>query len=56
MKKDFFRNGFVKLDSLIPFSEVEKIRILYVALLNDKQRTVGLRSDLGGKEEKQKWH
>jgi len=48
MKFEFLRNGFVKLDRLIPFSEVEKIRVLYNALLNDRQRTVGLRSDLSG--------
>lgn len=48
MKKEFLKNGFAKLDGLIPFSEVDKIRVLYDALLNDKKRTAGLRSDLGG--------
>ena len=48
MKREFLRNGFAKLDDLLPFSEVEKIRILYNELLNDKQRTEGFRSDLGG--------
>ena len=51
MKKEFLRNGFTKLDCLIRFSEVERIRVLYDVLLNDKQLTAGLRSDLGGKEE-----
>ncbi len=48
MKKEFLNNGFIKLDTLISFSEVTKIRVLYDNLLNDKQRTEGLRSDLGG--------
>ena len=48
MKEAFLTYGFAKLDSLIPFSEVEKIRTLYDALLKDKQRTLGFRSDLGG--------
>ncbi|SNZ00179.1 phytanoyl-CoA dioxygenase family protein [Flagellimonas pacifica] len=51
MRKDFLTTGFVKLDTLIPFSEVEKLRVLYEDLLNDKKRTEGLRSDLGGEEE-----
>lgn len=36
------------MDRLTPFSEVEKIRILYDVLLNDKQHTEVLRSDLVG--------
>ena len=48
MKDDFLQHGFTKLDKLIPFSEVEKIRVLYDKLLADKQKTVGLRSDLSG--------
>ncbi len=50
MKKYFLDNGFVKLDSLVSLSEVEKIRKLYDGLLYDKKRTKGLRSDLGGVE------
>ena len=46
--RDFLDNGFVSLDQLISFSEVEKVRILYDGLLNDKERTDGFRSDLGG--------
>ncbi|MDY8137027.1 phytanoyl-CoA dioxygenase family protein [Aquimarina sp. 2201CG5-10] len=53
MKKEFLKNGFIKLDALIPFSEVEKIRVLYDELLNDEQRTEGLRSDLSGQSKTQ---
>lgn len=48
MKDLFLKLGFVKLDRLIPNSEVENLRILYDDLLQDKERTLGLRSDLGG--------
>lgn len=48
MKEHFLKNGFTTLQNLIPFSEVENLRILYDEILNNKQRTVGLRSDLGG--------
>jgi hypothetical protein len=48
MKKEFLKNGFIKLDCLISFHEVEKVRVLYDQLLNDKKSTAGLRSDLGG--------
>ncbi|MGX1930459.1 phytanoyl-CoA dioxygenase family protein [Flagellimonas sp. 2504JD4-2] len=48
MKKKFLTNGFVKLDRLIPNTEVVKLRQLYDELLKDKKRTAGLRSDLGG--------
>jgi len=54
MKEEFLKKGFVKLDSLIPDAEVESIRVLYNELLNDKQRTLGLRSDLGGEGENKK--
>ncbi len=48
MKTEFLENGFAKLDTLIPYTEVEKIRDLYDWLLNDRKRTQGLRSDLAG--------
>ncbi|MEX0274015.1 MAG: phytanoyl-CoA dioxygenase family protein [Flavobacteriaceae bacterium] len=48
MKNSFIKNGFVKMDSLVPPKEVEKIRGLYDAILNDKERSLGLRSDLAG--------
>ena len=48
MEKDFFKKGFAKIQELIPVDEVEKIRVLYDRLLNDKQSTSKLRSDLGG--------
>lgn len=48
MKKEFLNKGFVKLEGLIPISEVKSIRILYNNLLRDKKRTQGMRSDLSG--------
>lgn len=54
MKQDFLQNGFTKMEELIPLSEVNKLRILYDELLNDKKRTLGLRSDLAGEENNQK--
>lgn len=54
MKQHFLKNGFSKLDQLIPISEVEKLTVLYNELLNDKQRTAGLRSDLAGGESDEK--
>jgi phytanoyl-CoA hydroxylase len=50
MKQHFLKNGFAKLDQLIPLWEVTKLQILYTELLNDKKRTAGLRSDLAGGE------
>ncbi|WP_136465375.1 phytanoyl-CoA dioxygenase family protein [Flagellimonas onchidii] len=49
MKENFLKQGFTKLDRLIPDVEVENLRKLYDELLNDRKRTAGLRSDLGGK-------
>lgn len=48
MKEEFLRHGFVKQDRLIPFSEVEKLRLVYDQILSDRTLTKGLRSDLGG--------
>jgi phytanoyl-CoA hydroxylase len=53
MKQDFLKNGFSKMEELISFPEVEKLRILYDELLTDKKRTIGLRSDLAGEEDDQ---
>lgn len=50
MKQHFLKNGFAKIDQLISMDEVAKLQILYDELLNDKKRTVGLRSDLAGGE------
>ncbi|WP_431123871.1 phytanoyl-CoA dioxygenase family protein [Flagellimonas flava] len=50
MKELFLKQGYAKLDRLIPNSEVENLRGLYDDLLQDKERTLGLRSDLGGGE------
>ncbi len=36
------------MEQLISRAEVERLRVIYDALLRDKQRTAGLRSDLGG--------
>ena len=51
MKQLFLKRGYAKLDRLIPNSEVENLRALYDQLLQDKERTMGLRSDLGGGED-----
>lgn len=48
IKKEFLKNGFAKQDDFISLDEVEKVRVLYDQLLNDKKKTIGLRSDLGG--------
>ena len=48
MKQHFLKNGFAKMEQIIPFSEVTKLQVLYNELLNDKKRTRGLRSDLAG--------
>ena len=48
MKQHFIKNGFAKMEQIIPFSEVTKLQVLYNELLNDKKRTRGLRSDLAG--------
>ncbi len=50
MKKEFLKNGFVKLDRLLPMDEVERLRVWYDGLLQDRERTKGLRSDLGGEK------
>jgi len=48
MKDLFLEKGFTKLERLISNSDIEYIRFLYDALLKDKKRSMGLRSDLGG--------
>ncbi len=53
MKDEFLEKGFTKLESLIPHGEVGNLKVLYNELLNDKQRTAGLRSDLGGEGAKE---
>lgn len=53
MKEDFLKQGYSKLERLIEEDEVVKLRGIYDALLADKVKTAGLRSDLaGGAEEK----
>jgi phytanoyl-CoA hydroxylase len=53
MEQKFSQYGFTKMETLISVSEVIKLRALYDELLNDKRRTVGLRSDLRGGEDGQ---
>lgn len=48
IKDKFLQVGFTQLESLITMGEVEKLRVLYDDLLNDAERTKGLRSDLSG--------
>lgn len=44
----FIKDGFIKIDQLITQGEVEALRTIYDGLLNDKVKTVHLRSDLAG--------
>ncbi len=48
LKINFNTNGFVKIEALISSPEVEHLRGIYKELLEDKEKTEGLRSDLGG--------
>ena len=48
LKDKFLNDGFTHLNTLIGITEVEALRVLYDDLLNDKERTKGLRSDLSG--------
>ena len=45
---EFTTKGFAALEQLLTFREVQELRSLYVELLQDRQRTAGLRSDLAG--------
>lgn len=54
MKQHFLKNGFAKMEQIIPLSEVTKLQVLYDELLNDKKRTAGLRSDLAGEDTNEK--
>ena len=45
---DFKAQGFAALEQLLSTREVQELRSLYVELLQDRQRTAGLRSDLAG--------
>jgi len=47
-KINFKTSGFVKMEALIPLPEVARLRGIYKELLEDKEKTEGLRSDLGG--------
>lgn len=48
MKENFLKNGYSALPNLISMNEVQEIRKIYQELLDDKERTEGLRSDLSG--------
>lgn len=48
MKAEFLKKGFAQLNCLISGEEVQSLRVVYDALLSDKNRTLGLRSDLAG--------
>ena len=48
MKDKFLKEGFSRLDPFITIGEVGKLRVVYDKLLNDKERTANLRSDLSG--------
>ncbi|WP_339751188.1 phytanoyl-CoA dioxygenase family protein [Algoriphagus aquimarinus] len=51
MNQKFLHKGYTSMERLIPSDEVEKLKILYDDLLNDKKRTAGLRSDLSGNKD-----
>ncbi|WP_103068003.1 phytanoyl-CoA dioxygenase family protein [Aquimarina sediminis] len=48
VKDNFLKKGFVKIDQLFGAKEAEKLRIIYDQLLDDKDKTAHLRSDLAG--------
>ncbi len=48
MKKRFLANGYLKLDQLISLEEVEQVLKLYNLLLENRDLTKNLRSDLAG--------
>lgn len=48
IKSKFLKEGFAHLNCLISEQEVQSLLVVYDALLNDKNKTLGLRSDLAG--------
>lgn len=54
LKKIFLKNGFTKIDQLLDSKEVEELRAIYNILLNDKEKTAHLRSDLAGQNSNSK--
>ena len=52
-REEFLTQGFVKIDSLIPLSEVDDVRQIYDLLLDSPELTTGLRSDLSGSTDRE---
>ncbi|MFM1879284.1 MAG: hypothetical protein RLZZ241_2150 [Bacteroidota bacterium] len=48
MKSDFLYRGFTAIDDFVPLQEMELLHLIYNTLLEDTERTKGLRSDLSG--------
>ncbi|WP_026809942.1 phytanoyl-CoA dioxygenase family protein [Arenibacter latericius] len=48
IRLEFIKDGFIKIDELLPSKEVESLRTIYDELLIEKDKTKHLRSDLAG--------
>lgn len=48
MKSDFLNRGFTAIEDFVPKQEMELLHEIYNTLLEDTERTKGLRSDLSG--------
>lgn len=48
MKSDFLNRGFTAIEDFVPQQEMELLHDIYNTLLEDTERTKGLRSDLSG--------
>ncbi|PKV51633.1 phytanoyl-CoA dioxygenase PhyH [Aquimarina sp. MAR_2010_214] len=48
IKKEFLTNGYTKIDRLFDSTEAEKLLEIYNSVLNNKEKTTNLRSDLAG--------
>ncbi|MBC8767310.1 phytanoyl-CoA dioxygenase family protein [Arenibacter sp. BSSL-BM3] len=49
-KTKFLKEGYIRIESLLSLSEVDVLRAIYDAILQDKVKTAHLRSDLAGTE------
>ncbi|WP_339707076.1 phytanoyl-CoA dioxygenase family protein [uncultured Kriegella sp.] len=54
LRKQFCEQGYAKLDDFLSSDEANELRLVYDALLSDKQRTMHLRSDLAGSTDENK--
>ncbi|MBG6132609.1 ectoine hydroxylase-related dioxygenase (phytanoyl-CoA dioxygenase family) [Aquimarina sp. EL_43] len=54
IKNEFLTNGYTKIDQLFDNTEAEKLLEIYNGVLNDKEKTTHLRSDLAGLDETSK--